>query len=93
MGPGQFQEKGKNADCWIEYFFFEKKLSTENKNSKTDSENIPITRLSIIIQIGLAVLKTQEYKRVAKYSIERKAYDEKPGVGKISRLINLMGML
>ena len=29
---GQFQEKGKNADNWIEFIRFEKKLSTEINN-------------------------------------------------------------
>ena len=30
---GQFQEKEKNADYWIEYFPFEKKILTENNDS------------------------------------------------------------
>ena len=30
----QFQEKEKNADYWIEYFYFEKNFSTENNHEE-----------------------------------------------------------
>ena len=58
-GHGQFQDKEKNADYWIEYFLFKKNFSTENNKVINEFRTLnalirakmPLTRTRNIIHI------------------------------------------
>ena len=58
---GQFREKEKNAEYWIEYFPFEKNFSTENK-----IEYFPFEKIS-----GRKIISLSKYKVLAVLSIHK----------------------